>query len=369
MSYTPDRRTAIEAGLRWMALLAGYAGPVHVQPLWAEDPRQNNWRFCHKCQVMFFDGYPTKGTCAAGGAHEAAGYNFNLTHDVAESGTGQKNWRYCAKCEAMFFDGYPDKGRCPNGGGHQASGLNFVLTHGLPESPTSQKNWRYCGKCHAVFFDGFPTKGVCASGGTHQAAGLNFVLHHQTDYPAKVDLLSRQNSPLQDVFKIMWNEAGRPIVADKVQQAVNGRSFARGVSGYQAHARIGDIAVSQRALGPNRLSVQLNATGNDCEFHATTPTVFGKYADPAFRVGFGLALSIDMGVRNAKPPIDINVFDARTTNASVHGSNAVGTLVETVADFFTKGEFSRNITSRINGDLNLRSQIAQSIGSALDRVW
>ena len=316
MTYTPNRRTAMGAGLRWIALLAGYAGPVHVQPLWAQEPRQNNWRFCQKCQVMFFDGYPTKGTCAAGGAHEAAGYNFNLTHDVTESGT-------------------------------------------------SQKNWRYCGKCHAVFFDGYPTKGVCAAGGTHQAAGLNFVLHHQTDYPAKVDHLSRQNGPLQDVFKTMWNEAGRPIVADKVQQAVNGRSFAKGVNGYQAHASMGDIAVSWRTLGPNHLSVP----GNDCEFHATTPTVLGKFADPAFRVGFGLAVNIDMGVRNAKPPINLNVFDVRTTNASVHGSNAVGTLVETVADFFTKGEFSRNITSQINGDFSLKSQIAQSIGSALDKVW
>jgi len=41
-------------------------------------------------------------------------------------------------------------------------------------------------------------------------------------------------------------------------------------------------------------------------------------------------------------------------------------LLET--DFFTKGKFSRNITSQINSDLNLKSQIAQSIGSALDKV-
>jgi hypothetical protein len=29
----------------------------------------------------------------------------------------------------MFFDGFPDKGRCPAGGGHQAAGFNFVLPH------------------------------------------------------------------------------------------------------------------------------------------------------------------------------------------------------------------------------------------------
>jgi hypothetical protein len=122
-----------------------------------------------------------------------------------------------------------------------------------------------------VFFDGFPTKGVWAAGGTHQAAGLNVVLHHQTDYRAEVDHLLRQNGPLQDAFKTMWNEASRPIVADKVQQAVNGRSFAKGVNGYQAHASIGDIAVGWTALGPNRLSVQLNVPGMIASFMRRHP--------------------------------------------------------------------------------------------------
>jgi hypothetical protein len=29
----------------------------------------------------------------------------------------------------MFYDGYPQKGRCPAGGGHVAQGYNFVLSH------------------------------------------------------------------------------------------------------------------------------------------------------------------------------------------------------------------------------------------------
>jgi hypothetical protein len=29
---------------------------------------------------MFFDGYPAKGACAAGGGHEAVGFNFVLPY-------------------------------------------------------------------------------------------------------------------------------------------------------------------------------------------------------------------------------------------------------------------------------------------------
>ncbi|MBD2434329.1 hypothetical protein [Fischerella sp. FACHB-380] len=41
---------------------------------------QEEWRFCGKCQVMFYNGYDNTGTCAAGGSHEGAGYNFVLPH-------------------------------------------------------------------------------------------------------------------------------------------------------------------------------------------------------------------------------------------------------------------------------------------------
>jgi hypothetical protein len=41
---------------------------------------QRHWRFCHKCQALFYDGYQEKGRCAAGGAHVAQGYNFVLPH-------------------------------------------------------------------------------------------------------------------------------------------------------------------------------------------------------------------------------------------------------------------------------------------------
>lgn len=110
--------------------------------------------------------------------HVAQGYNFALPHDVAESAWAQKDWRYCHKCHAMFYDGYPNKGVCPAGGGHAPSGFVFVLPHDVADSESAQKDWRYCHKCHTMFFDGYANKGVCAAGGGHVASGFNFVLSH-----------------------------------------------------------------------------------------------------------------------------------------------------------------------------------------------
>ena len=93
----------------------------------ASDPVQADWRFCQKCQSLFFDGFPAKGVCPAGGGHSAAGFMFILPHDVP--GPGQAAWRFCEKCNAMFFDGYPTKGVCPAGDAHRAEGFNFVLPH------------------------------------------------------------------------------------------------------------------------------------------------------------------------------------------------------------------------------------------------
>jgi hypothetical protein len=140
---------------------------------------QDQWRFCNKCNAMFFDGFPAKGHCAAdGGGHQAQGFMFTLPHDVPESPNAQGAWRFCNKCNEMFFDGSPDKGHCPAGGPHQAQGLTFMLPHDVPATPTTQTAWRFCGKCHAMFFDGFADKGHCPAGGGHSALGFMFGLPH-----------------------------------------------------------------------------------------------------------------------------------------------------------------------------------------------
>jgi hypothetical protein len=139
---------------------------------WPPASGQANWRYCRKCQSMFYDGYPTKGVCLAGGPHAAAGFNFVLQHDTTGD---QCDWRYCRKCECLFYDGYPASGRCAVNG-HVAQGYNFHLPHDVPGP--GQPAWRFCAQCQAMFYDGYQTKGVCPAGGPHVPAGFDFVLPH-----------------------------------------------------------------------------------------------------------------------------------------------------------------------------------------------
>ncbi|BEP11787.1 hypothetical protein acdb102_00980 [Acidothermaceae bacterium B102] len=148
---------------------------------------QQDWRFCNKCNTMFFDGFAdNKGACPAdGGPHAAQGYMFVLEHDVPEVPNTQGAWRFCNKCSAMFFDGFPTKGKCDRDlGDHVAQGFVFVLPHDVPSSPTQQTAWRFCNKCFVMFFDGFDAKGHCAAGDVHTAEGFMFALPHLPDGPA-----------------------------------------------------------------------------------------------------------------------------------------------------------------------------------------
>jgi hypothetical protein len=164
--------------------------------------QQVEWRYCEKCHALFYNGFPTKGRCPGGiasiGGHTPQGFNFELSYDVPEIATAQAAWRYCSKCGVMFYDGYPDKGACIGGGGHTADGFNFTLPHDVAETPTAQAAWRYCGACHSMYYDGYPAKGLCPANkqsnlerGTyylgHTASGFNFVLPHDLPAPAPPD--------------------------------------------------------------------------------------------------------------------------------------------------------------------------------------
>ncbi|MEP6501997.1 MAG: hypothetical protein ABJD97_01600 [Betaproteobacteria bacterium] len=168
---------------------------------------QKRWRFCVKCEGLFFDGYQAKGRCAAGGPHQAAGFMFVLAHGLAETVNTQGAWRFCHKCQGMFFDGTPDKGRCAAGGCHQPAGHEFILRHDVAETSNDQGAWRFCDRCRGLFFDGVANKGTCAAGGGHRAAGFDFVLPHDIVAPF--------------VFKARLDSGGLAAIGGDVTVTVN----------------------------------------------------------------------------------------------------------------------------------------------------
>jgi hypothetical protein len=144
------------------------------------------WRWCHKCEGLFFAAHPSQGQCPAGGAHDASQsgeYETRLGGESAPAGqlpqpslkpisAQQGDWRWCHKCEGIFFAGHPTQGQCPAGGAHDASqsGHYAILFDDGVGSENAQNSWRWCHKCEGLFFAGHPSKGVCPAGQPHDAS-------------------------------------------------------------------------------------------------------------------------------------------------------------------------------------------------------
>jgi hypothetical protein len=131
---------------------------------------QSDWRWCNKCQGLFFGGNPGP-KCPAGGAHDKAGSsNYLLRHNLPALDGLQNNWRWCNKCLGLFFGGNAGS-KCPAGGAHDKTGSgNYSLCHGVEEGPGSQAGWRWCNKCQGLFFGANPGS-RCPAGGAHDQAG------------------------------------------------------------------------------------------------------------------------------------------------------------------------------------------------------
>ena len=136
-------------------------------------PKQEGWRWCHRCQGMWFGSGDSAGRCPTGGGHSLNGSgNYSLVHGVAYPG-GQQLWRWCHKCMGLWFSGgaFGDFGLCPVGGGHSSDGSgNYVLTDHA--SSQAQGAWRWCHACTGMWFSGNGTGGRCPrTGGEHSLDG------------------------------------------------------------------------------------------------------------------------------------------------------------------------------------------------------
>lgn len=166
---------------------------------------QSNWRWCGRCQGLWFagnrapDGTPLLGFCPASGYHTLEGSaNYSLGYGVPINISHhyhlQSKWRWCPNCQGLFYagtidengstktpDGIFDFGTCPgspqgpNAGPHGEGGslpydLLYPIEENPPPIPGGQTNWYWCKKCQGLFFagnkfpDGTPNLGVCPAG-------------------------------------------------------------------------------------------------------------------------------------------------------------------------------------------------------------
>jgi hypothetical protein len=123
-----SRRSMLRmAGSSGLAVIAGGALAVSQEsPAYAA---QSQWRWCWKCQGLWFSGNSSMGTCPAsefGHGNQSSG-NYKI--QSAAVGGGQGNWRWCWKCQGFWFSGNSSMGTCPAsefGHGNSGSG-NYQL--------------------------------------------------------------------------------------------------------------------------------------------------------------------------------------------------------------------------------------------------
>jgi len=143
---------------------------------------QSGWRWCRKCQGLFFAGNPSQGVCPAdAAAHDASQsgkYDVIFGETVAATPAGpgtfadfgqQGDWRWCSKCQGLFFAGHATHGTCPaDHMQHTSAGSgHYAVKRGGP-----QQGWSWCHKCEGLFFAGNASKGVCPKDNQpHDTAG------------------------------------------------------------------------------------------------------------------------------------------------------------------------------------------------------
>jgi hypothetical protein len=133
---------------------------------------QSDWRWCRKCQGLFFAGNPGSRCPADSGAHDPSGVgnNYLLRHNQPELDGLQSGWRWCNKCKGLFF-GTGENSVCPAGGTHDRTGSgNYSLCHFVEEDSNSQAGWRWCNKCMGLFYAG-NSGSRCPAGAAHDATG------------------------------------------------------------------------------------------------------------------------------------------------------------------------------------------------------
>ncbi|HEV2756785.1 MAG TPA: M36 family metallopeptidase [Actinomycetota bacterium] len=131
---------------------------------------QQNWRWCNKCQGLFYGPNIASSDCPTGGTHVQTGSgNYRLVQNAALY-PGQQNWRWCNKCQGLFYGPNIASSDCPAGGTHaQTASGNYVLVNQSPLAG-GQHGWRWCNKCQGLFF-GLNTGSACPDGGAHNASG------------------------------------------------------------------------------------------------------------------------------------------------------------------------------------------------------
>ncbi|MFP5346407.1 MAG: hypothetical protein ACLGIA_05220 [Actinomycetes bacterium] len=167
-----SRRTWLAAGAATVGALGlglATAGPAAAD-------QQSGWRWCNRCQCLFYGDNYTSGWCTRGGGHNWSG-SGSYTPNYGSYSPGQGGWCWCNRCQTMWWGGSNNSGYCPadSGGGrrqgHSKYGSgDYHCQYGGYPGGQQQSGWRWCRKCYCMCYSG-NGYGYCPSGRGHDFGG------------------------------------------------------------------------------------------------------------------------------------------------------------------------------------------------------
>ncbi|AFY93495.1 hypothetical protein [Chamaesiphon minutus] len=187
-----------------------------------------------------------------------------------------------------------------------------------------------------------------------------------TNYPAAIAFVLKNSNLIEQAIDKVWNNFGKGVVAQKIKDELNGKRVGTGMRIKDVNVNLRNITVKEVKPGPaaNQISVRVVIPNNNEEFHVSVPLI----PDPSFRVFHDLTMNLILTIDNSSEPIKVARLNVQVSNADVRGSNLIGSVVKALGDFFTGGDFSRGIESKINQDIPLLKQLGGVIKSAIDSL-
>ncbi len=246
---------------------------------------QRGWRWCSKCQGLWFGPNQAASNCPEGGQHSSSGSgNYSLLSQASPvPANHQAGWRWCSKCQGLWFGPNQAASNCPEGGQHSLTGSgNYALGHNIG---AGQSQWRWCSKCQGLWFGPNQSSSNCPEGGQHSSSGSgNYrlpIVVSRVRVHAKV--LTAPNVSLETVFQNM-REVYANVNIDVEWASTENLNLPALNTVDVGSCVMGSTTAEQDQLFANRNS----AASNDIVVYfvqATNPPYNGCAAHPAGRPG------------------------------------------------------------------------------------
>jgi hypothetical protein len=170
-----------------------------------------------------------------------------------------------------------------------------------------------------------------------------------------------------------WNEVGKGIANQKLEEEIGGKKIADGVGIYNEKSEMASLS-ELRAIdqGNNTIGLKYLFRNNSLSFKVTTPTPAGSWADPAFKVNYDLEIKLTMTVPPSGQPIRVNQVIYKIENSHIDSDNLPADLAKvasSVSDFFGGPDFLHNAESKLNQSGDLTKTINDTLQkSAVDTL-